>query len=50
MSIETKERAYATPATTMSDVADEIEHRLAMELEEKVIARSVLFTSGDRNP
>jgi hypothetical protein len=35
---------------TSSDRADELEHRMAMELEERIIARSVLFTSGDRDP
>ena len=35
---------------SMSDVADHVEHEMAMDLERKVIARSVLFTSGDRDP
>jgi len=35
---------------TMDDRADAIEHAMAMELEAKIIARSVLYTSGDRDP
>jgi HD domain-containing protein len=34
----------------LSETADELEHKLAMELEEKIITRSVLYTSGERDP
>ena len=34
---------------TMSDRADALEHEMSMELE-RVITRSVLYTSGERDP
>src|SRR5689334_6998260 len=42
--------AVGSGKQSMSAAAYAIEHQMARDLEEKVIARSVLYTSGERDP
>src|SRR5208282_3633655 len=39
-----------TAKLTASERADALEHKMAMDLEQDIIVRSVLFTSGERDP